>query len=320
MSGTRDRRTPLRLLALSALSALTFACSTPHYSADGPDWGLKPAPAEVPASGRPVPPGSFEGVPTSLLNEYASREALTQQEASEWELPFKAKRIIVGLLIAAGHDSYDDLDMFFTEDARWGFPDRRELDTFPIFDRDGGARFVEAFRQVASRFGAKATFTCPPMVDATTAFVRSGAETYWCWYMSNDNLDVLAFKLVTEKGHGRIDYVGMYPQRPTGPVPIRSEKDDRSPPMSPPVKRRGLGDAPPMRISPTPPELLGGAVMPLPIAGADGVPVPGSVGAPGVTGVGLPPAGAPTGAPPTGAPAPSGEALPTPAPAPTPAE
>ncbi|MCA9663005.1 MAG: hypothetical protein KC486_32015, partial [Myxococcales bacterium] len=113
MSGTRDRRPPTRLLALPALaSLLTFACDTPHYTHDHPDWGIKPAPPEVPASGRPVPPGSFEGVPTSLLSEYASREPLTPEEAAEWEIPFKAKRIVVGLLIDAGHDNYENLEMF----------------------------------------------------------------------------------------------------------------------------------------------------------------------------------------------------------------
>jgi hypothetical protein len=214
--------------------------------------------------------------------------------------------------------------MFFSEGARWGFPDRRELDTFPVFDGDGGARFVEVFRGVASRFGAKATFTCPPMIDATTMFVRDGAEPYWCWYMSNDNLDVLAFKFVTERGRARVDYIGMYPQRPSGPVPVRSEKDDRSPPWGPPVKRREAGDAPPVRLSPTPAGLLGGLGGGLGGAPVPVLPTPAGEAAPGGTApapTGDAPAPAPAGGA-EAAPAPAGDApaaAPTPAPAPTPA-
>ncbi len=297
MLGSRVRRSLPRLLVLPALAGLmALGCDTQHYTSD---WDKHPMP-EVPMSGREVPPGAFEGVPKSLLDEFAGRELLTRAESETWQIPEKSKRIPVGLLIAAAHDTYEDLDMFLTEDARWGFPDRREFESFPIFDDDGGARFVEALRGAASRFGAKASFTCPPQVNAATALIRAGAEPYWCWYMSNDHLEVIAFKLVTERGRARIDYVGMYVDRPTGPVPVRSEEGDSSPPWGPVMKKRNAPMMP--RLSPTPP----------------GLGAPGALGAPGGLpaapgGVALPP-GAPPATPPVGAPPAEGSA-PAPAPA-----
>ncbi len=315
MLGSRVRRSLPRLLVLPAFAGLmALGCDTQHYTSD---WDKHPQ-REVPMSGREVPAGSFEGVPQSLLNEYAGREMVPREESETWQIPEKSKRIPVALLIAAAHDNYEDLDMFFTEDARWGFPDRREFDSFPVFDDDGGARFVEVLRSTASRFSGKAAFTCPPQINAASSLIRAGAEPYWCWYMSNDHLEVIAFKLVTEGGRARIDYVGMYVDRPTGPVPVRSEEGDRSPPWGPEMKKRSA-TTPMPRLSPTPgglggPGGPGGGLSPLPLT-----PPPGTPG-----GLVLPP-GAPPATPPVGGPAaggtvPAGGSPPAPAGAtPTPA-
>ncbi len=304
MLGSRVRRSLARLLVLPALVGLmSLGCDTTHHTSD---WGRTPT-SELPPSGRELPPGTAEGLQRNLLDEYAGREMVTRTESETWQIPEKGKRIPVALLIAAAHDNYEDLDMFFTKDARWGFPDRREFGSFPIFDDDGGARFVDVFRGVAARFADKAAFKCPPLINAGSVLVRSGAEPYWCWYMSNDHLDVVAFKLMTEGGRARIDYIGMYPERPRGPVPARSEENDSSPPWGPIMKRRRT---PRPRLAPSPQPGMPGAAAGLPLA-------PG-VGAPGAPGTPAPASAAPS--PGAAAPAPGAAApAPTPAPAPAPA-
>ncbi len=304
MLGSRVRRFLPRLLVPALLGLMSSACDTAHYSSD---WGRTPT-SDLPPSGRELPPGTAEGSQRNLLDSYAGRDVVTRAESETWLIPDKGKRIVVALLTAVAHDNPENLDMFFTKGARWGFPDRREFEAFPIFDDDGGARFIDVFRGAAARFSDKAAFTCPPLVNAGSVLVRGGAEPYWCWYLSNDHLDVIAFKLMTEGGHARIDYIGMYPERPRGPVSLRSEDNDRSPPWGPVMKKRKTPLRP--RLSPSPRPGMTGAPAGLPrppgapaLAPAPGAPAPGA------------PAPAP-GAPAPGAPAP-GAATPAPAPAPS---
>ena len=85
------------------------------------------------------------------------------------------------------------LPLATTDNLNFGNPEKPEI----------MGQFVEALRGAASRFGAKASFTCPPQVNAATALIRAGAEPYWCWYMSNDHLEVIAFKLVDKSANPR---------------------------------------------------------------------------------------------------------------------
>ncbi len=269
------RRLPL--LALAALAGtLASGCETPHYHSQ---WDRRPTPVTPPAEGRAVPAGSFDGASATLLNEYAGRDPVTREEAASWQLPFHAKRVVVALLIMAARDDFSMLDAVVTPTARWGIPDRREYDAVPISGADGGAGFADALRSVASRFADKASFNCPPIANPLQNYVRDGAEPMWCFYLSSDQIDVLAFKLVVDRGAARIDYVGMLTERPNGPVAVRPGRD--SPPMVPSIKRRS-GPTPPL-LRPAPEGLPLGA----PPAGAP---------------LGAPPASAPLGAPPAGAP------------------
>src|SRR5690606_2130118 len=104
--------------------------------------------------------------------------------------------IAVALLILAVKDDVTGLPPILTRNARWGLPDRRELDARPIL-ADGGREFLDAFREAASRFSRKEAFHCPPLVPpAAQTYVRNGAEPMWCAYISQTGRDVLAFKFV----------------------------------------------------------------------------------------------------------------------------
>jgi hypothetical protein len=170
-----------------------------------------------------------------------------------WQLPYQAKFAIVSLLHVAARDRLEDLPHYLTKDARWGLPDRREIDARPILNEDDGLAFLTAFRGAASRFAGKAandeasgptstqksaTFACPPMLPAVELLVRNGAEPMWCYYSSYDKLDWLVFRLVVQDGRARIDYVGLFEERPTAHVVV--QRTDPPPPVVPPVRRSGL--------------------------------------------------------------------------------
>lgn len=273
-----------------ALAGLVLACNTSHRAGKVPrENTVVETPPPTPAP-RPLPAGSAEGVPEHLLHEYVDRDPATEAEIRTWQLPFQAKRIAVALLILAARDDMTGMSDLFTRHARWGFPDRREYDARPILD-GGGREFFEAFREVASRFGRKEAFYCPPVVPpAAQLYVRSGAEPMWCAYLSRDGVDVLAFKFVYENGSAKIDYIGMAMTRGVQP-----RGGPKPPPMTPQIKR-------------------GPSSMPV-------VQLEQSGGGPGST-MEIIRRGAPPGAPPGAPGAPSGTPIPvplSPAPIPTPA-
>jgi len=300
-------RAPLNYFGIVVLAGLVVACNTPHRVGKVPKESPAAQAKEPAPSPRPLPAGSAEGVPESLLHEYESREPASAAEIATWQLPFQAKRIAVALLTLAAKDDLAGLPAVFTEHARWGIPDRREYDARPIF-ADGGREFFDTFREAASRFSRKEAFFCPPVVPAAAqTYVRNGAEPMWCAYLSKDGLDVLAFKFVYENGSAKIDYIGLQPTRATSGIVAR--KGPMPPPMTPQVKR-GSGPVGPFMSS-------GGETVPLQIERRDpppGVRPPNPAGALAPAGTPAPAPGtpAPTGA--AGTPAPTGAAG-TPAPA-----
>jgi len=170
-----------------------------------------------------------------------------------WQLPYQAKLMIVSLLGVAAHDDLEALPSYLTKDARWGLPDRREIEARPILGEDDGLAFMTAFRNAASRFAGKvpddessgphstqksATFACPPMLPAAELLVRNGAEPMWCYFSSHDKLDWLVFRMFVRDGRARIDYVGLFQERPTAHVVV--DRTDPPPPVVPPVRRRGI--------------------------------------------------------------------------------
>jgi hypothetical protein len=189
--------------------------------------------AAAPAAARPLPEGTAEGVPEHLLHEYAGRDLAPDAEIRTWDLPTKAKRVVVELLILAARDDASRLNTVMTQQARWGAPDRREYDARSV--SDDGKVFLDTLRQASSRFARKQNLTCPPiMPPAAQVYVRNGSEPMWCFYGSNDGLDILAFKLVVEGGSAKIDYVGMYAERPAHMIP---RTGSQPPPMTPMVRR-----------------------------------------------------------------------------------
>lgn len=229
----------LRALHLSLPSFLVAAgltalagCQTQHTIGKVPHE--RPV-AAAPAAPRGLPEGSAEGLPEHLLHEYAARDAAPSAEIHTWDLPAKAKRLIVELLISAAHDDTSRLPELMTTQSRWGVPDRREFDARPVFDRDDGRVFLDTLRTSASRFSRKENLNCPPiMPPIAQTYVRNGSEPMWCFYGSNDGLDILAFKLVLESGSARVDYVGMLAERPTR-MSVRNGV--QPPPMTPVVRR-----------------------------------------------------------------------------------
>lgn len=221
------------LLVAAGLTALA-GCMTQH------NIGKQPQERPVAAAPAPrgLPEGSAEGLPEHLLHEYAAREAAPSAEIHSWDLPAKAKRLVVELLISAAHDDTSRLSELMTTQSRWGVPDRREFDARPVFDGDAGRVFLDTLRAAASRFGRKENLNCPPiMPPVAQTYVRNGSEPMWCFYGSNDGLDILAFKLVLESGSARVDYVGMLAERPTK----MSVRNGVQPPPMTPIVRRAPG-------------------------------------------------------------------------------
>jgi len=239
------------LLLFSALAA-AGGCKTPH----SPGFAkVRTAPAAGTAAraatpARALPEGSAEGVPEHLLHEYTGREPAPASEVTTWDLPAKAKRLVVELLVLAARDEVGGLRPLMSRQARWGIPDRREFEARPVFSADDDGRaFLDTLRQVSARLGRKENLNCPPiMPPAAQTYVRNGAEPMWCFYGSDDGLDILAFKLTLEGGHAVIDYVGMHPERPSGMIPPRVGAPP--PPMTPVVRRSANAGMP--RIAPSP--------------------------------------------------------------------
>ena len=186
------------------------------------------------AAARPLPEGTAEGIPEHLLHEYAGRDLAPDAEIRTWDLPTKAKRVIVELLIMAARDDASRLHTVMTQQARWGAPDRREYEAREV--SDDGRVFLDVLRQASSRFARKLALTCPPiMPPAAQVYVKNGSEPMWCFYGSNDGLDILAFKVMLEGGSARVDYVGMYAERPNRM--IARPGGPQPPPMTPMVRR-----------------------------------------------------------------------------------
>jgi hypothetical protein len=186
---------------------------------------------------RPLPEGTHEGAGGSLLAAHADRELPPPAEVEHYELTGNAKTLVVTLLTVAAKDRVEDLPALLTPDAGFGLPHTLELGRRQI-SADGGEAFLNALRGAASRFKKEATFHCPPILPAMETFVATGAEPMWCFYSSDDKLDLLVFRLLAVGGTARIAYVGLFDERPTAPVPMIASGG--IPPVRPIPKMRGL--------------------------------------------------------------------------------
>lgn len=225
------------VLAPLALLTLSLAACHERYPPLPEVWVAAPVPSHKPSS--VLPPATDEGATAegSLLESYAKRTPRKAEELEGWQLPFQAKTMIVELLIAAGKDDAQQVRSLLSMNARWGLPDRRELRARPIVtDQDPlGLEFLEAFRKATSRFSKKATFTCTPLQPGWQMFASSGAEPVWCSYNSDDNLDIIGFRLIMENGQLKTDYVGFFRERQA--EGMRAVGLGDPPPLTPYIKR-----------------------------------------------------------------------------------
>lgn len=234
-TGGMPRPRSFGLVASTALFTLALLGCENTYPPIPETWVDPPLPTHVPG---PLPAASFDGAGAegSLLASYESRKPRDAEEISTWMLPFQAKTMVVELLIAAAKDDPRLLVPLLGEYARWGAPTRHEPEARPIITKDDplGEEFLAAFRNAASRFSPKASYSCAPMQPGWQMFVTSGAEPIWCTYSSSDGFDIIGLRLVVEGGAVKTDYVGFFPERPEAPINWYDHGDP--PPLTPYLK------------------------------------------------------------------------------------
>lgn len=200
-----------------------------------------PLPEHTP---RPLPKASHDGLGADggLLEDLVGRQPRKDEDLARWALPYNGKTAIVELMIAAAVDDAARMAVLLADDAKWGLPDRRELQAQPVFHPDDplGIEALTALRNTASRFAKRARFTVTPMQPGFEAFTVSGAEPFWATYSSADGLDLMTFRVRNKAGRVVIDYIGLFEERPEEPQRVV-----------------GVGDPPPeVPYAMRPPEFL----------------------------------------------------------------
>jgi hypothetical protein len=137
------------------------------------------------------------------------------RDAAALRLPDDAPAFAEAVLDRAAADDLAGLLGLLTPDARWGLPDRRQLGGRPIGSTLEQARpsFV-ALRRSAARL-TDATSTCPEPDRRLRAALVRGEHLQWCYWVSADGFDILALGLRSIDGHARLEYLGVFPERPS---------------------------------------------------------------------------------------------------------
>lgn len=239
-----------RLVALALVSALgaTSSACDPAPPPEIPD--VEPAP-RVP---EPVP--TVEGdASRSLLQGYVHRDpdvagtepapdpddprrriqrpVTWEEESQSWMLPYRSKRLMAALMIAAAHDRLESLRFILTPDAQWGWPDPRRPGARPVFDGDGGEAFFQALRTAASRLPERAKWRSLPVPTGIMMLHTTGAEPMWTLFA--EGLDVILMQMVVYEGRARIAYVGLFETLPEAPPDVTAYGP--MPPLVPPLRR-----------------------------------------------------------------------------------
>jgi hypothetical protein len=226
----------LGLTVCTALFSLTLLGCGERYPPMPKEWAKPPVATHQPAS--ELPPGTDEGAGKdgTLLSGYVERKYRSDAEMATWQLQFQAKTMVVELLIAVAKDDPKQMAKLLSSNARWGAPDRRELRARNIITKSDplGLEFLESFRKAASRFGAKASFSCSPMQPGWQMLAATGAEPVWCFYTSADKFDMIGIRLVQEGGRVKTDYIGFFPERQ---MAVRISGAGDPPPATPYLKR-----------------------------------------------------------------------------------
>jgi hypothetical protein len=228
-----------RLLVLASFVSSTLALSAcdPRNPPMPEQWAEPTIAPYSPSSSLPEATHEGTGPEGSLLASYAKKDRRAVEDHRTWQLPFQAKTLIVELLIAAGQDDAEHVQLLLADNARWGLPDRRELRARPIISEDDphGAAFLAGFRTATSRFDKGASFSCAPLQPGWQMYATTGAEPMWCSYTSQDNLDIIGFRLIVVEGRVKADYIGFFPERLEQPMRVTDAGDP--PPLTPYPKR-----------------------------------------------------------------------------------
>jgi len=177
----------------------------------------------------------------SLAKELGQMGALVDVRPGDgqpWLLPDRSKGVIAALLIATALDRVDELEHLFSKNATWGMPDRRRINARPVFNGDNGEAFLAEFRELGTRFSAKASFKSAAVPNGIEAAYRSGAEPMWVSWVNDDEQFIAALRLID--GVARIEYVGF--STDGSYFDVDSSGSGPMPPAKPPAKpNRGQG-------------------------------------------------------------------------------
>lgn len=215
------------VLSLCALMACDGPRPVPEVRVEAP---VTHTPRSMPA---PTPGSDGANSPDgTLLDAYKDRSPSKTEVYRSWQLPFQARAAIAELLILTADDDPERMKELFTPNARFGLPDRRQIQARPIYTEDDplGLEFLTGFRGAAQRFKKRATFNLEPL-PGFEMFAATGAEPVWCSYMSDNKLDYIGLRLVTYQGDVKIDYIGFFEEMPTQRINMANEGDP--PPVIP---------------------------------------------------------------------------------------
>lgn len=185
-----------------------------------------PDPAAEVVLPRPIdePSDTAHDLPEASL---LTREFPERDNDRGYPLPHRAMALVNDLLGAASKNDLSSFADLIEADARIGLPDRRELGARSLFADDSGAAAAELLSTAAARFPADTKLHCPTIDRRARPRVTRGEAQMWCFWMSEDGLDLLAFRLrgrITDgRADARITYIGVFPARPLAPVIMPGE-------------------------------------------------------------------------------------------------
>lgn len=163
------------------------------------------------------------------------REIAVPEPSQRYPLPRSAELLVDELLRAASSNDLAAFSALLELDARIGLPDRRQLGARSILvERDPSAA-IQQLVDAAVRLPIDTPLRCPVIDRRVKPRVRRGEALMWCFFISDDGLDLLAFGLrgrtLAREGEadGRVGYIGVFPIRPKAPLTIPGE------PPPPPV-------------------------------------------------------------------------------------
>lgn len=186
-------------------------------------------PAAAAALPRRLSEPASEALPgDSLLTLHRDPPAPEQR----YPLPRAASQLVHDLLASAVAQDRSRFTALLEPGARIGLPDRRQLGAEAI-TRDGAESAMQRLLDGAARMPATTTLRCPALDRRVEPRVTRGEALMWCFWMSDDGLDLLAFGLrgrpLEQQADARVAYVGVFEVRPQAPIVLPGE------PPPPPV-------------------------------------------------------------------------------------